>query len=444
MMTPTALSELIRRTSRGSPLAETDRGVLFQAPLDDSGMRQAWLALRETLPPYLTAVVLAEVDTDADLNGDDPIEAGALYRISLTKVAAAAELRLFFSATLPAVAEQLVSVNVVRIADMAPHETFATLRNRFETWTEDSASDFAPAESLPDPRAFARDFTHRLTVPNDLRPWLRRAAPEFSGAACEAWRALAAPRLLAALSDEVSIENNGTAYHLSGPPKRRVLEDLAAAAAGFEGLSDAGDWVYAEGLRDAETRHLLFASEWARTALSVPDESTLASAKSAYSAYVKAGSKETLKALADLRKAVIEETQKASQRAQDLTSGLWKDLAVAASPFVLKVFADSSRVDSALVSAALAIGAAFFLVLSLGAQLYINHRYFRHQGKARGVWRSALNTVLTHDDIRAYSETPIADTEADYRRIALVVALVYAVLVLILLGFAFMTLCTSP
>lgn len=205
-----------------------------------------------------------------------------------------------------------------------------------------------------------------------------------------------------------------------------------------DGIQAAAKWVFADG-KDAEPRHLLLSTEWARAQAGaqtddVPERS-LGSARTAYVAFVRSSSKETLKALADLRKGVVEETQKASQRAQDLAGGLWKDLAIASAPFVLKVLPDSAKAGATGVSVLLAWGAAAFLAYSFLVQTHINRRYFRTQRDGRVAWRGALGTILSTAELEQFGEKPIRDSIRDYRFVRRVVGAIYVSLFVGLLAF---------
>ena len=246
-----------------------------------------------------------------------------------------------------------------------PDITFATYAARFQPWTSEAVAVFAPSEQLTDPRSLTKDFTGANAVPADIRPWLARAKPHRLGTSFDGWRKSALRRLMAALSDQVTLDQGNPKYHFNGPPTRHIaltddeLEALAPA------IIAGTEWIFGAGL-DTETRHLLFANEWTRSYQNSHDadfdKRTLESAQAAYKAYVNSSSRETLKALAELRKAVIDETQKISQRAQDLASALWKDLAIASAPFVLKVFTDAANVAASAVAAGLAFVAAIFLI----------------------------------------------------------------------------------
>ena len=323
---------------------------------------------------------------------------------------------------------------------MEAQETFSTLMARFEGWTVDAGAPYASAEPLAcSPQKLARTYGNEEVVCADLRPWLLLRAPSVPGKAYAQWNQLASRWVLAALSNEVSVTGGITTYVFTGPPKR-----LVEAPAQFDDtlaneLQAAANWVYVQG-RDPEARHILFSNELARAhkepVLTHVVKSSLESAESGYNAHVKSGSRETLKALADLRKAVFEETQKISQRAQDLAGSLWKDVAIAAAPFVLKVFPDTAKATEPVMMAALPVAAAVFLTFSFSVQVYINHRFFKNQDTSRDVWKRALAIALSAGEIKKLSEEPVAQSLRDYKRVRLAVFVVYLALVVMLLSVA--------
>jgi len=440
MMLPTELAELIRRTPGQGPFEETFDTTIIIALLDDSVIFNAWLGLVAFPPDYISSVTITETDSDVQPDEGTPPTNGMSYRITIAKQAVPNELRLLLNPFTVGWADSLHDVDNVRVAEMASDATFTTCRSRFQTWTLDPPAAFAAVEPLRDPRISAQDFTQANVVVADIRPWLVTGAPHATGPTYGAWRALASRRLIAALSDRVSLEGGKILYYFGGPPSCQFSLDDAQADALFDRLTAGATWVFVEGHRDTDTRHLLLANEWARTfrkekLLEVGD-GALDSAKGAYSAYVKAGSKETLKAIADLRKAVVDETQKVSQRAQDLAGAMWKDLAVASAPFVTKILADSAKISNLDVAGGMALVAAAFLVFSFFMMVSINRRYFARQDEGRKVWSATLSTVLTPSEIEEYSAKPIQRSIEDYKAARLRVGIFYIALVIILLAFA--------
>ncbi len=439
-MTPTNLAEAIAGLPDLQEVREGPDYLIFQSALAEPEMRAVWVGLRRIPPDYLTEIVIEEADTDLPMEDEGAPLAGERFRVTVRKRVEPDALRLFRTAALQVLWTEVARAHVIQIADMAPDDSFRTLYARFQMWTVDPAPSFAPAEPLPDPRRLVKDFSGQHLVPHDLRPWLLQTPPSSTGAAFMAWSQQAGVELLASLCDQISWHEGKPRYHFSGPPAVVIMPDDHEIAETSMGLQEAATWVFAEG-RDAEARHTLFATEWARAhrpgEMATATSRGLMSAKPAYAAYLKSGSKETLKALADLRKAVVEETQRASQKAQDLSAGLWKDLAVAAAPFVLKVLPDTAKVASHITAGWLTVGAAIFLMYSYFMQIYINRNYFKQQSDGRAVWRSTLNSVLSAEELDAFSEKPVRDSIRDYRTVRNVIGAIYFVLVVILLAFAY-------
>jgi len=439
MTTPSALADLVRATAAADALDERPGLLIVRAALADAALRERWRAAKADPPADVLSITITEADGDAELDDAAAPAADELFRITVQTRAEPGKLRLFLASSLVRAAAILPEVGEVLIAQMGANETFTTYRNRVQLWTNTPPEDYAAHEPLPDPRAYANDFTGGREVPADIRPWLLRTGPAAAGTVYEAWSAVAARRQMAALSNRVSRGDAGLSYHFNGPPACVATPSDAEVAALAPRLQAGVAWVFSEN-RDADTRHLLLTAEWARThrrsQLRDLGEGALESAKAAYAAYVTSGSKETLKALAELRKAVVDEGQKTSQRAQDLAGAMWKDVAVAAAPFVLKILPDASRAPNAVLTIALALSAAAFLVFSFGIQVFINERYFRRQAEGRALWKRELNVALRQKDVDDLSEEPIRNSLADYAKVRGVVGLVYVGLVVALLLFA--------
>jgi hypothetical protein len=436
-MTPRQLADAVAATRGRTDLRETAETLVFHAPLEGAD-RARWIDLRDDAPPALARVSIVLQGSDVDLERDmEPIE-GERFRVTLRKTVEPGCLRLLMSASVAGLPDAVAAAVVVRVADMIAAQGFVTLGARFEPWTTDPVAAFAAAAALPDPRGIVKDFTPSRTVPSDVRPWLLVTGPTRDGAAYRAWSMMATERLMACIADEVSLDDRQVRFHFAGPPRSVVTPTVDQLSRMSDGVQAAARWVYAEG-RDAEPRHLLLSTEWARALaggqVDEVAERSLSSARTAYVAFVRSSSKETLKALAELRKGVVDETQKASQRAQDLAGGLWKDLAIASAPFVLKVLPDSARAGTSGVSVLLAWGAAAFLVYSFLVQTHINRRYFRTQRDGRLAWRSALGTILSASELEEFGEKPIRDSIRDYRFVRRVVGAIYAILVVGLVAF---------
>lgn len=442
MTSPSQLADLISRTARGGTIDERPERISLRGPLGDDELRNTWLALRKSPPAYIEAISIDAAGSDEPLADDRKPAVDELFQIRIDKRSVDDTLQVFFGSLLssPDLADALPKVSHVLVGDMPANATFTTYRSRVEAWTADAPLPFAASEPLHDPRTFASDFTQRNLVPGDIRPWLSRGAPAIDSPAYAAWCHLATRRLLASIADRVSLTEEEPAYGFTGPPACTVQLDETALADYFKRTQEGAVWVFAQGDRDADTRHLLLANEWARTFRKQGIEDfgagSLESAKGAYNAYVKSGSKETLKALAELRKSVVDESQKVSQRAQDMIGAIWKDIAVASAPFVLKILPDAAKVSSNVVAGGLAIGAALFLAFSFAMQVFINRRWFAQSEQARTLWKGELNLVLSDQQIASFSDVPITASIRDYRWVRFWVGVLYAALIIALSLFA--------
>lgn len=449
MTPPSQLADLIARTARHETIDERPERISFRGPLVDDTLRKTWLALRQAPATYIEAISIDAAGSDEPLADDRKPGVDELFQIRVDKRAIDDTLQVFFGASLSLhdIAEAFAQKSHVLVGDMPANATFTTYRSRVEAWTSDAPLPFAASEPLRDPRTFTSDFTQRNLVPSDIRPWLSRVPPAIDSPAYAAWRQLATRRLLASLADHVSLTDEEPAYGFTGPPACTVILDEKTLTDYFTRTQEGAGWVFAQGDRDADTRHLLLANEWARTfrkqGLEDLGEGSLESAKGAYNAYVKSGSKETLRALAELRKSVVDESQKISQRAQDLIGAIWKDIAVASAPFVLKVLPDTAKVSNSIMAGGLAVGAGLFLVFSFAMQVFINRRWFVQSEQARALWKSELNLVLSDQQIASFSDLPITTSIRDYRWARFWVGVLYAVLICALAVFAWFNFTTT-
>ena len=160
----------------------------------------------------------------------------------------------------------------------------------------------------------------------------------------------------------------------------------------------------------------------------------------AYEAHVQSSSRETLKTLADLRKTVIDETQKVAQRTQDLTAALWRDLAVTATPFVVTILGDAGKSASRTFAAGLYFGSAVFIFISFILQWRINEAYFESQTTSRAAWMKALYSQISTRERDEIADTPIVGVMKSYYETRRILLVIYGVLVVLLIGFGIFTL----
>lgn len=439
MMTPKEIANLVSHTARQEDIEERQGLLTLRGDLSNPAICKAWIELRANPPSYLSSVTIYDAETDSSFSDDHTPTPEERFRIALEVVEVQSQMHIFFGRSLSSHERKMIVADNIFVADMDTKETFTTYRSRLQAWSNEQSNSFIPYEPFADPRTFANDFTSRGEVPTDIRPWLLLGEPERRGDVFRVWVCMASRRLLAALSDRVSLVDNNVLYHFGGPPACAVSLTEQQLLPLHGRLQECAAWIFPDA-KDAETRHLLVAAEWARTyrkgGIVDLGDGSLESARAAYAAYVKAGSKEMLKALADLRKSVVDECQKATQKAQDLAGAMWKDLAISALPFAVKAMPESTKAQGQGISSLLALGAAAYLIFSFSIQVHINKRYFRNQDDSRAIWKKALYLALPQAEIDELAENPIKKSINDYRSVRGFIGLFYFFLILLLLLFA--------
>ena len=315
---------------------------------------------------------------------------------------------------------------------------------KVETWNLSEALTTPNASTEITPRKLVKDFVPDREITENLAPWLLIEPPAVTSKVYEAWRQQAARYLLGGLVNAALRENGQVWLQANGPPLLRIPTSEPQIEKGLDELTKGTEWVYLNG-NDRDVRHLIFAVELARASRSDTPfaeviRQALESAITTYEAHVQSASRETLKALAELRKTVVDETQKITQRAHDLTSALWRDAAVSASPFVLKVLGDATKLPSAYISSGFYFAAAAFITISFLFQFGINRSYFNNQRKARGKWFDTLYSIISPNERKLIADDPIKNAETTYNTTQYFVGALYAALVCTLITFGVITL----
>jgi hypothetical protein len=298
----------------------------------------------------------------------------------------------------------------------------ARCESAFETTAFRAApfGDEAPFEPRPveaKPRRAVRESAGTRVVPEDIGQWLLRA-PEtmpWADAAFQVWARQAWPNLVRSLANEVE----GDTVVFRGPPLVRlaIRQDgsTARSQAGFLALQKAAAWVY-DNERELEMRHGLLAAELARSAPADDDAigavgrlagPALESARIAYGLNLSQVSRDSLRALADLRKAISDETAKLA----DTTRGIAGSVATA-------VFAGAgvvlARLTTGTPSYAL-IGLACIPILYVGAVVLSGWKFVKVQRRIRSQWRPRLYVFLPDSDYEQMVEGPARDAEGAFR-----------------------------
>ncbi|SEH25749.1 hypothetical protein SAMN02799636_00223 [Methylobacterium sp. 275MFSha3.1] len=315
--------------------------------------------------------------------------------------------------------------SVVRLA--FDDAAFTTEGFRVEPWTDEPAAAEPPPErSDTGPRRQVRCQSADLMAPRAIHPWVLLGDGVEGSTAFACWREVAASMIVRSIPTELYRDGNASRVALAGQPPRRIeLGEAPAGDPAFAILQKAARWTYLEGT-DIEVRHTFLTAELAREwkpektfgeGLAERLEPALDSASLVYKAHLRSGSKDTLKALADLRKTLADEVQKLMQQARDLSAGVWRDVAIVIGLQAVRVTTDLTKtgIDGSkltLVYVAVAAYVGFSYLMTVRT----NWKFLQLVEASRDTWRTKLYAFLDDADYNVLAKQPLDDAIQAYRR----------------------------
>lgn len=293
----------------------------------------------------------------------------------------------------------------------------------FQPWGE--AEPFQPLEKTKSPHSLVREFGLERMAPEDVRPWLLRedAGALIDDEAAKIWINASALALLNSLADEIDPEDR--ALKFNGPPKLSISmpdkhDNLANQISidRFNDLQRAANWVF-ENEREAELRHGLLANDIARSAGGNGDDlqflfdnfsASLDGAKVAYQVSLSDLGRDTLKMLADLRKAVTEETAKVTDSTRQLVTSVAGALAISLGLIAVRINAAASYY---LIVAVMCVVAAY-----VGMVIYSGYGFIQLQRQLRSDWQPRLYRFLPLSEYENMVSKPSKQAERTFFRVA--------------------------
>ncbi|WP_372422317.1 hypothetical protein [Salinarimonas chemoclinalis] len=329
---------------------------------------------------------------------------------------------------------------------------FRTLAFSVQEWAEEATAETRGAENLTEPlidaRRLVKDLSTGSLVPDDCRKWLLVNQPGEICATFQRWRLFAQRALLCSLATEVNGDSATVELTFQGPVKRTLSFSSTAdeiAIDAFYQLTECARWVLLPE-RERELRHTLLANEFARHGIgsrtygeliSEHARSVLEAARLSYRAHVLGQSKETLKSISDLRKAVADEIGKVAEQTRALSVTLWADFTVALAVIALRYFA-FARTDLPIPqSARLFIGlVGVYLITHVAIRIWSNWQNFLALDETIRIWHSRIYSFLTQSEFEDLVKNPIDRTKETYSVTAVYVGLMYVILSVFVLAFA--------
>lgn len=304
-------------------LTESDESVVVGGLSAADAIALVRVAGQHALP------IVIEDGSDAVIRAEDVVGDFEPFKVSLAKPAKPADVSAVLTDT--AFRDWLSRPPEHKILWSARlTAAFETQSVRFAPWGDITA--FEPTQQQSTARKVVRESGSTPLVPSDLRPWLLNEGAKLPwDDTAKIWIDLAAQSLFRSLCNEV--ETDG-ALMFRGPPVVRYSSTKSASTtmspAGFESLQAASRWVFQMD-REVETRHGLLTAELARTNVGSSDAAllfehgsapALEGAKIALQLGLHKLSLDSLKAMADLRKAVTDETAKLSAATRQLATAV--------------------------------------------------------------------------------------------------------------------------
>lgn len=380
----------------------------------------------------------AELTWSAEDSADDSLtdvarldEDLAPYRLTIVKPDGGSSLVLFTILALRKSLEEDLPAPSWKHVQSA--KAFSTAARRFAVWEESTLSSNV-AFRRPDPRDLVRE-SGRPSIPARIEPWLLDMpfsdAPEGDPVFDE-WAKLSVDVARKCLASEILAD--GTIVY-AGPPKTKVsgTDPLPLTRNLLFALQRALRWVY-ETTHQAEIRHNLLGAELGRHSIERGISATvvasgLEGAKIAYQLALSDISRDSLKAIADVRKAVTEEINKTADTARQLAT------AVAGSVF-LGLGVVAARVTST-APPALLITLAMVLAIYVGAMIFASHHFMSLQENLRSDWKQRFYSFLGANDYETLVTQPLRKAKHGFvivSMIALVISVSMVVVVIFLVS----------
>lgn len=275
------------------------------------------------------------------------------------------------------------------------------------------------------PRKLVRSQSAEFMAPLRIEPWIHITPEIEQSEVITIWKKAAATMIAKSLPNELYKDENIQKVLLAGqPPRRLEFGEVQLNDSLFPKLQEVAAWIYLEG-EDVEVKHTFLSSELARAwtsndAFCIGLNSRLAnaieSARLIYKAHLRSGSKDTLKALADLRKALNDDVQKLLQQSKDLSGAIWRDVAIAIGVLAVRFSVDGVKSNNLNTGFALifALVAAYILVSYL-ISITTNNKFLKIVNASRSSWRIHLYGFLDENDYQALADIPLQDADTAYR-----------------------------
>lgn len=301
-------------------------------------------------------------------------------------------------------------------------QPFNTRARAYCSWGE--GGDYTESQPTKSPRLLVKESATLRKVPEDVRHWLLAEGHHLDEA--DPLHMLWARQAFGALSRCFAneIDTSGSKLTFKGPPKLSltILEavegTLSISLKDFEIVQEAAAWVF-DNAREAEVKHILLSAEIARSGRADGEvqeyfreniAAALDCARIAYQMAVSEITKDTLKSLTDLRKAVTEETSKATDATRQAIAAISTALTVGLGMIAARL---TLQINPYLISIVMAVAVGYTVLNVMSGRKFINI-----QRELRKEWQPKLYRFLSEAEFKKMVGEPIEQAEGLFYKVS--------------------------
>lgn len=312
---------------------------------------------------------------------------------------------------------------------------FETLSFLVEPWVSEPVALEAPTskDKFINTQTYIKFYSNGFMPSSNIHSWILKKYPLTENQFYNKWLDVSCNMLTRCLANELLLNGEKFVCLTGKPPKKILFGNPDVLTSLHTVIQDVNKWIFTEG-QEIELKHTFLTCELAREwpenisfCDGLPRKLSLAyeSAKLLYKAHIRTSSKETIKSLSDLRKTLTEDTQKIVAQSKDMTSALWKDLALVISIVAIKYTLDASKIPTGnKLFPYIFFALAAYIFISQITTIYINNSFFKILNDHRLTWREKLYGFLDDEDYNKLAVKPISDAYKAYKLISIFVIFV--------------------
>ncbi|WP_140680460.1 hypothetical protein [Pseudomonas mandelii] len=326
-------------------------------------------------------------------------------------------------------------------------EEFCSRTCEFKRWQDDKDTYLAEEKNI-DVRKLVKDASAGELTKN-IEFWITNKAPPVKSDVYAVWLRKSVSKSSLIFCSEIWKEDSTLKLIVSGTKKLETtfnVKDNPPASINETNIYEAANWVL-DLDREVEIRHQLLSARLSSQQLKKNEgwlsflsrtlSKCLENSKNDYKAHVHSKTSDTLKAIADIRKIIAEESSKVIDRTHALSAVLFRDIAIAFSAIGIRIISIPGQNSLENEKIILLILSACWLATSLKITTKTNYLYIKSLTKSRFSWSRKVNTTIPISEFKELSEKPFKDAVNAYNQIRKLAEHTYFLSIFLLLFFAF-------